>query len=257
MSQETKTPTACILIIGNEILSGRTRDENLPNLSKALGKMGIEVRECRVIPDSTSAIVSAVNACRASYDYVFTTGGIGPTHDDITAESVAAAFGVTLNYHPKAVRVLQNHYAKTQVELNEARMRMARIPDGATLIENPVSKAPGFRLGNVFVLAGVPEIAQAQFESIKHDLTGGAPLRSKTISVELEEGTIAQPLGELQSKFPDVNIGSYPFYRTGRFGTSIVCRTTDIDRLRAATGELRALITKLNRTPIEDTNDPA
>lgn len=256
MPEKAEPVTACVLIIGNEILSGRTRDSNFPYLARALNELGIQVQECRVIADVEAAIASAVNACRTRYDYVFTTGGIGPTHDDITVDSIAAAFGVKASHHPEAVKLLQAHYANSNVELNEARLRMARIPAGATLIDNPVSKAPGFRLDNVFVLAGVPAIARAMFDSITHELSGGAPLKSKTIATYLAEGTISKPLRALQAKFPDVQLGSYPFYRTSRFGTSIVARSIDVDRLGQAAAELRVLITALGGEPIEDTNDP-
>jgi molybdenum cofactor synthesis domain-containing protein len=251
-----KTVTAALAIIGNEILSGRTIDKNLPFLAGRLNDIGVQLRECRVVPDIEDEIVRAVNELRVRYDYVFTTGGIGPTHDDITADSVAKAFGVKIDHHPEAVAILKAHYATTGAELNEARLRMARIPEGGVLVENPISRAPGFQLGNVFVLAGIPAVAQAMFESLKHRIAGGAPVRSTATAVHLAEGVVAKGLGELQGRYPDVDIGSYPFYRGGRYGTSLVCRSADEARLKAATAELRALLTSLGGEPLADMNDP-
>ena len=249
--------SAAIVIIGNEILSGRTADRNMPFLASRLNELGIQVREARVVPDLEAEIVRAVNECRARHDYVFTTGGIGPTHDDITGDAIAKAFGVGIDYHPQAMAILRAHYAGSGAELNEARMRMARIPFGAELVENPVSKAPGYHLGNVFVLAGVPAIMQAMFESLKHELVGGQPVRSLSIAVYLAEGAIAKGLGELAARYPDVDLGSYPFYRQGRFGTSIVGRSTDEGRLQAAAAELRQLMRGLGGEPLEEsTNSP-
>jgi molybdenum cofactor synthesis domain-containing protein len=249
--------SAAIVVIGNEILSGRTADRNLPYLSTRLNELGIQLREARVVPDIEDEIVRAVNETRGRHDYVFTTGGIGPTHDDITGDAIAKAFGVTIDYHAEAMAILRAHYANTGAELNEARMRMARVPAGAQLIENPVSKAPGYQIGNVFVLAGVPAIMQAMFESLKHKLVGGQPVRSLAIAAYLAEGTIAQGLGELAARYPDVDLGSYPFHRQGRFGTSIVGRSTDVGRLVAAAAELRRLMRALGAEPLEEsTNSP-
>ena len=257
MQEPPKTVTAAVLVIGNEILSGRTRDENLAFLAGALNEVGVQLREARVVPDVEEEIVAAVNALRARYDYVFTTGGIGPTHDDITADAIAAAFGVSIGHHPEAVKLLQGHYAKTGAELNEARLRMARIPKGGSLVDNPVSRAPGFRIGNVYVLAGVPVICRAMFESLKHELVGGAPVRSVAVAAHLAEGTMADGLADLQARFPQVDIGSYPFYRNGRFGSSIVCRAQDEAALAQCADGVRALMRRLGGTPIEDVNDPA
>ena len=257
MSTSADVVTACLIIIGDEILSGRTKDKNLAYLAEKLNETGVRLSECRVVPDIEAEIVAAVNACRAKFDYVFTTGGIGPTHDDITADSVAAAFGVGIDYHPEAMALLQAHYDKTGMEFNESRKRMARVPDGAELIDNPVSKAPGFQIENVFVLAGVPAIMQAMFESLRHKLVGGKPVRSVAIAVYLGEGIMAPGLGALQEKYPDVAMGSYPFYRDGRFGTSIVSRSPDEDRLSAAADEIRALMRELGGEPIDDENSPA
>ncbi|MFQ5954479.1 MAG: competence/damage-inducible protein A, partial [Kiloniellales bacterium] len=233
MSQR-QTVTACLIVIGSEILSGRTKDANLPFLARRLNELGVRLMEARVIPDVADAIVRAVNECRALYDYVFTTGGIGPTHDDITAEAVAEAFGVPLECNPEAVRRLEQHYANTGIKLNRARMRMARIPAGATLIDNPVSMAPGFRIGNVLVMAGVPEIMRAMFEAAKHEVIGGPRTRSRTVSCFVPEGDLAQGLGELQGRYPDMEIGSYPYFRRGRFGVSVVLRSTDAEALSGA-----------------------
>jgi molybdenum cofactor synthesis domain-containing protein len=251
-----KTVTAALIIIGNEILSGRTTDRNLPFLAAALNEIGVQLRECRVVPDVEEEIVRAVNELRARFDYVFTTGGIGPTHDDITADAVAKAFGVPIRHDPEAVALLTAHYASTGAELNEARLRMARLPEGATMVENPISRAPGFQIGNVFVLAGIPAVAQAMFESLKHRIAGGAPVRSTAIAVHLAEGVVAKGLGELQARYPDVDIGSYPFYRAGRYGTSLVCRSADEARLKAATAELRDMLVALGGEPLPETNDP-
>src|SRR5947208_2948867 len=206
-----KTVTACVLIIGNEILSGRTPDANLAFLAKGLNEAGIRLREARVIPDDAETIVNTVNEVRRVFDYVFTTGGIGPTHDDITSASIAEAFAVPLIVHPEAKRLLESHYPPGR--LNEARLRMAQVPDGATLLPNPISRAPGFRIDNVFVLPGVPQIMQAIFSELKHRLKGGAAVLSRSVSCTLAEGTIAKDLGELQTRYADLEIGSYPYFR--------------------------------------------
>jgi molybdenum cofactor synthesis domain-containing protein len=250
-----RTVTAAVIVIGNEILSGRTRDANLGFLAEQLNGIGVQMREARVVADVTEEIVAAVNALRARYDYVFTTGGIGPTHDDITADAIAEAFGVGIDLHPEAVAILQAHYARTGAELNEARMRMARIPDGGSLVENPVSSAPGFRIGNVYVLAGVPAICQAMFHSLKHELVGGDPVRSISVAAHLAEGQMAAGLSDIQARFPNVDVGSYPFYRGGRFGSSIVCRSQDGEALAGAADAVRALMRSLGGEPIEDDSE--
>ncbi len=249
------TVTACLIIIGSEILSGRTRDANLPFLAERLDQLGVRLLEARIIPDVADTIVGAVNECRAVYDYVFTTGGIGPTHDDITAECVARAFGVPLERNPEAVRRLQRRYANTGIELNQARLRMANVPAGATLIDNPVSNAPGFQIGNVLVMAGVPDIMRAMFEGIKHRITGGLPMRSRTVSCVLPEGDLAQDLGALQERYPDIEIGSYPYFRRGRFGVSVVLRATDAEPLAGALEALCDLIRRLGGEPIVQAED--
>jgi len=246
---EPKIVTACVLIIGNEILSGRTPDANLAFLAKGLTEIGIRLREARVIPDDNDVIVSTVNAVRAAFDYVFTTGGIGPTHDDITARSVADAFGVALIVHPEAKRLLETHYPPGQ--LNEARMRMAMVPEGAVLLPNPISRAPGFQIGNVFVLPGVPSIMQGIFEQLRHRLVGGTKMLSSSVSCHLGEGTLANDLGALQARYPDLEIGSYPYFRRGDFGVTLVLRGTEKVRLAAAVEELNTLIRTLGGDPQE------
>ncbi len=224
--------TACIIIIGNEILSGRTQDVNINWLAVELNNIGIRLKEARVIPDIPQAIIKAVNECRAVYDYVFTTGGIGPTHDDITSECIAQAFGVPYARNKEAETILTEYYGLEN--LNEARLRMCTMPEGAALIPNPISIAPGFSVGNVYVMAGVPGIMQAMFDHLKHGLTGGKPILSETVSVFLTEGKIAAELTKVQETFPDVEIGSYPFVREGKLGTSLVARHEDATRLAEA-----------------------
>ena len=201
-----KIVTSCLRIPGNELPSGRTTDANLAFRGQNLNRIGIRLSEARVIPDDPDVIVATLNEVRGRYDYVFTTGGIGPTHDDITAECVARAFGLPLIVNPEARAILEAHYKPG--DLNEARLRMAKTPEGATLIENPVSRAPGFRIGNVFVMAGVPSVMQAMFESLSHCLTGGRPLLSQSVVAALPEGVMATGLGEIQERYPDVEIGS-------------------------------------------------
>ncbi|MDB5408841.1 MAG: competence/damage-inducible protein [Rhodospirillales bacterium] len=241
--------TAALLIIGNEILSGRTQDANLAYIAKGLGAIGVRLREVRVIPDVAATIIATVNEVRAKFDYVFTTGGIGPTHDDITSETIAQAFGVPWVLHPEAKRLLLTHYKES--ELNAARLRMAHVPAGATLIDNPVSLAPGFQIGNVFVMAGVPRIMQAMFDGILPRLKRGAPMLSRTVRCTLPEGIIAEGLGKLQDRYAELDIGSYPYFRRGAFGTALVLRGTDELRLGAATAELVELIRSLGGEPLE------
>ncbi len=246
---EHRPVSAAVLVIGNEILSGRTKDANLPYLALQLNAVGIRLSEARVVADVEEEIVRAVNECRARYTYVFTTGGIGPTHDDITAGAVAKAFGVKLVRDARAVELLRRQYEPGR--LNEARLRMAQVPEGATLIDNPVSIAPGFQIGNVFVMAGVPEIMHAMFDGLKHRLAGGRPMLSRTVSGFVAEGTIAKGLGELQSRHPALEIGSYPFFRQGRFGASFVLRGADAAVIEQAAAELRALVRSLGAEPID------
>lgn len=234
-------PTAAMLVIGDEILSGRTRDANMHYLSGQLTEAGIDLREVRVVSDDPDAIVSAVKALSAGFETVFTSGGIGPTHDDITADCIAAAFNASIDVRDDARALLQAHYDRQGVELNEARLRMARIPDGAVLIDNPVSIAPGFTLGNVHVMAGVPAVFQAMVATVLPTLTGGAPLISKTYRIERGEGDIAGPLGTLAKDYPDLSIGSYPYQKDGRYGANIVIRGTDGGMIDAALAELTAV----------------
>ena len=238
-------PTAAMLTIGDEILSGRTRDTNMPHLAQALVAKGIALRETRVVPDDLAEIVAAVNALRSRYDHVFTSGGIGPTHDDITADAIAAAFGVTLDVREDARAILAANYANPERDLNAARLRMARIPADAALIENPISRAPGFSLGNVHVLAGVPAVFEAMVAGLLPRLTGGRPLLSETLRVDRPEGEVAGPLGRIAEAHPGVNIGSYPFVRDGRFGTNLVARSDDPEALAAAFADLRTLAREL------------
>lgn len=233
-------PTAAMLVIGDEILSGRTRDANMYHLANALTDIGIDLAEVRVISDDHDAIVSAVKALADQFDHVFTSGGIGPTHDDITADCVAAAFGVHIDVREDARAILQRHYDTQKSTMNEARLRMARIPDGATLIDNPVSAAPGFSLQNVHVMAGVPTIFQAMVASLLPGLTGGEPLLSETVRITKGEGDIAGPLGELAKEFAALSFGSYPFQKDGKHGANIVIRGTDRASLDTAKERLLA-----------------
>lgn len=234
-------PTAAMLVIGDEILSGRTRDSNTHFLAGELTRIGIDLREARVVSDDQPAIVEAVNALRTRYTHVFTSGGIGPTHDDITADAIAAAFGARISHRADAMALLTAHYQSRNMPFNEARQRMARIPDGAVLIDNPVSIAPGFSLGNVHVMAGVPTVFQAMAASVLPNLTGGAPLLSQSLRVDRGEGDVAAPLGALAAAFPDLSIGSYPFTQNGAHGTNLVVRGTDPGRVDAAMTRLATM----------------
>ena len=245
-----KTVTACLIVIGNEILSGRTQDKNIAYAGKWLNDAGVQLRECRVIPDVEDTIVETVNECRAKYDYVFTTGGIGPTHDDITAASVAKAFGVELHRHPEAERLLLDHYSPA--DRTEARMKMADVPLGAELVENPISRAPGFQMDNVFVMAGVPAIMQAMLDSVRHRLVGGARVASRQIVCGLAEGAIAKRLGTIQNAYPDLDIGSYPFWKMRKFGVSVVLRGVDETELDRAADDVRAMIRELGGEPMSE-----
>ncbi|MDP4992727.1 MAG: molybdopterin-binding protein [Marivita lacus] len=231
-------PTASMLVIGDEILSGRTRDANMHHLAQELTKVGINLCEVRIVSDDRDAIVSALNALRAAHDTVITSGGIGPTHDDITADCVAAAFDVPIDVREDARALLQAHYDSRGMEFNDARKRMARIPEGARLIENPVSIAPGFSIGNVHVMAGVPSVFQAMVASVIPTLTGGAPILSQTLRVDRGEGDIAGPLGQIAADFPDLSIGSYPFQHNGAYGSNIVVRGSDGARVDHAMSRL-------------------
>ncbi len=247
-------PIACLLVIGNEVLSGRTQDLNINFIAKGLGAIGIPLREVRVIPDVAETIVSVLNEVRAKYDHVFTTGGIGPTHDDITSECVARAFGVPWEPHPEAWARMAAHYAKTAEgpsAFNAARQRMATMPRGATLIDNAISIAPGFTIGNVHVMAGVPRIMQAMFATLAPTLAGGPPIVSRAVhSTGAPEGVIAEGLAAIQGRYPTLDLGSYPYYRAGGQGVAIVAKGPDADEAEAAIAEVTALFVSLGATPI-------
>lgn len=240
MSTQSPSPSAAVLVIGNEILSGRTRDANVQSIATALGAVGIRLREVRIVEDREPAIVGAIDALRASHDYVFTTGGIGPTHDDITTDCIGAAFGREVRHHPEAVARLTNYYGAA--DATETRLRMARIPDGASLIDNPVSAAPGFRLENVFVLPGVPRILQAMLPEVLATLPGGPPIVSASITAWARESDLAIDLAAVQDRHPTVDLGSYPFLRKGRFGTTLVVRGADRAEVAAAADEVAAFL---------------
>ena len=246
------TVTAAALIIGNEILSGRTQDQNLSFLGARLGELGIRLKEARVVSDDAEDIAAALDVLRARYDYVFTTGGIGPTHDDITADSVARAFGVGIDHHPEVYSMLKAWFESKGLQANEARMRMARIPDGASVLDNELTLAPGFQIENVFVLAGVPSIARKMFDGAKKRLRGGAPLCSRAIKVHVGEGTVAEELGSIQAAFPDIDIGSYPWSEDGAYGTSLVMRGTQPGRVDEVFAEVFDMAKRLGGAPREE-----
>ena len=239
--------TAGLLVIGDEILSGRTKDVNIAATAEYCTDLGIELKEVRVVSDDTDDIVAAVNALRTRYTYVFTTGGIGPTHDDITADAIARAFGVPLPINAEARAMLEARWKSTGTEVNEARLRMARIPEGASLIVNSVSAAPGFRIGNVHVMAGVPVIMKAMLEAIAPTLTTGRKVHSVTIGCGVGEGAIGGPLGRLQEEFPDVKMGSYPQMGQTFVHTELVLRSADEARLRAAADRVREMVAAAHR----------
>src|SRR6202795_844410 len=238
--------TAAVLVIGDEILSGRTKDKNIGYIADYLTAIGIDLKEVRVVSDDAAAIVEAINALRAKYTYVFTTGGIGPTHDDITADCVAEAFGVSIGYDPRAVAIMTERYAAMGTEMNEARMRMTRIPAGAELILNNVSAAPGFWIGNVIVMAGVPHIMQVMLDYVAPKLKTGAKMLSDSVRADCREGDIGTELGEIAKKHPDVIIGSYPFMDEKRGGnTNVVVRSRDQQKLAAAKSAVEAMLTRV------------
>ena len=242
-------PTACLLVIGNEVLSGRTQDANIKYLAIGLGQIGIPLREVRVIPDVPATIIKTVNETRAMFDYVFTTGGIGPTHDDITSECVAAAFGVPWEPHPEAWTRMERSYKPG--DFNAARQRMATMPRGATLIDNAMSVAPGFQIGNVYVMAGVPRVMQSMFEWLAPHLKGGPKIEQRAVHViGLPEGVIAEGLGQVQARYPDIDIGSYPFYRASGNGVAIVAKGTDLAAADSVIAEVTSLIQGFGRTAI-------
>jgi molybdenum cofactor synthesis domain-containing protein len=235
--------TAGLLVIGDEILSGRTKDRNIGHIAEYLTGLGIDLSEVRVVPDIEEEIVAALNALRRRYTYVFTTGGIGPTHDDITADAVAKAFGVAIGHDPRAVALMRERFPNA--ELNEARMRMARIPEGAELVANPVSKAPGFWIGNVIVMAGVPQIMHAMLEDAAPRLKTGPKMLSESIAAGMREGDIGTPLAEVARAHKDVMIGSYPFSNDGRPDTNLVVRSRDPQALAAAKSAVEIMLATL------------
>jgi molybdenum cofactor synthesis domain-containing protein len=244
-----KNPTACLLVIGNEVLSGRTQDANIRFLATHLGELGIPLREVRVIPDVEATIVDTVNEVRGKFDYVFTTGGIGPTHDDITSECIAKAFGVPWEPHPVAFARMEKAYKPG--EFNAARQRMGTMPRGAKLIDNAMSVAPGFQMENVYVMAGVPRVMQSMFEWLAPHLQGGQKIEQRAVYAKgLPEGLIAEGLGAIQQRHPDIDLGSYPFYRPTGNGVALVAKGTDPAEAEAVIAEVTSLITSLGRTPI-------
>ena len=234
---------AALIIIGNEILSGRTKDKNLAYLAEWLNEIGIQLYEVRVIRDDEKEIIDCVNLLRKKYDYVFTTGGIGPTHDDITTESIAKAFNVELETNPEALKILKRYYKEG--ELNEARLKMTLLPKGAELVENPVTKAPGFKMENVFVMAGIPSIMQGMLEGAKAFLKIGNKMTSKSIDVFMPESYVAEELSKMQDNYPEVEIGSYPFNKEGQFGTSLVMRSANLDKLERCASDVAEMVKKL------------
>lgn len=242
-----QSPTAAVLLIGDEILSGRTKDKNLGFIADYLTVLGIDLKEARIVPDIEDEIVQAMNALRRRYTYVFTTGGIGPTHDDITADAVAKAFGVEIYHHPQAVEILLAHFKQIGREPNEARLRMARTPKGASLIANPISKAPGFQIGNVFVMAGIPKVMNAMMEEVAPRLERGTPVISHMVTIQGGEGDVAKPLKEIQDRFPQVIIGSYPFESPQGFATNLVLRSRDQASLASAANDVRQMAVELTQ----------
>ncbi|MBN8890597.1 MAG: competence/damage-inducible protein A [Rhodospirillales bacterium 70-18] len=246
----TPNPTACLLVIGNEVLSGRTQDANIKFLATRLGEIGIPLREVRIIPDVAETIIATVNAVRPMFDHVFTTGGIGPTHDDITSECVAAAFGVPWEPHPEAWARMERHYKPG--EFNPARQRMATMPRGASLIDNAISIAPGFTIGNVHVMAGVPRIMQSMFDTLAPRLAGGPPIVARAVhALGLAEGRIADGLAAIQGRYPGLDVGSYPYYRASGNGVAIVAKGPDPAAAEAAIAEVTALMQALGHAPIQ------
>jgi molybdenum cofactor synthesis domain-containing protein len=240
--------TAGLLVIGDEILSGRTKDKNIGYIAEYLTNIGIDLREVRVVPDIEEEIVTALDALRARYTYLFTTGGIGPTHDDITADCVAKAFGVTIDHDPRAVAIMKERFDAMGTTMNEARMRMTRIPAGAELVLNKVSAAPGFWIGNVIVMAGVPSIMQAMLDYVAPKLATGAKMLSETVRADAREGDVGTELGAVAKAHPDVMIGSYPFMDDRGPNTNIVVRSRDADKLAAAKAAVEEMLTKVRPT---------
>ena len=240
MKQVNKKVSAAIVIIGNEILSGRTQDINVSFLAKWLNDLGVSVGEVRIVEDKEETIINCIKEIKNNFKYIFTTGGIGPTHDDITSKAIAKAFNLSCGYHEEAYEILEKYYETGQ--FNEGRKKMAKIPDQATLIYNPLSGAPGFIVENVFCLPGVPSILKAMVEGLKNKIIGGKKILSKTISVSTVESEIAKPLGDIQNKFKNIEIGSYPFFRLGKVGVSIVMRSTELEQIKDCAKQIQSFI---------------
>lgn len=240
--------TACLVIIGNEILSGRTQDKNLAWLAAQLNECGVKLARAHIIADIEEVIINTIRDAARAHDFVFTTGGIGPTHDDITAECIAKAFDKKLILHPDAHETLLKHYGKN--DLNEARLKMAHVPEGAHLIANPISAAPGFRIENVYVFAGIPSVMQAMFANMRHELGVGPKMHSRNISAFVTEGVLAEGLSAIQKDFADVEIGSYPFFQQGKLGTSIVMRSLDTARLDACYARVSSFFNDTLKAPL-------
>ena len=253
MSEQSKSWTAALVVIGDEILSGRTQDKNVAQLAAWLNDQGIRLAEVRIIPDDTGRIADTVNELRARHDYLFTTGGIGPTHDDITVDAIAEAFGVPVIVHPVARQILEDYYRNRAdgLVLTEARLRMARVPEGAELIPNPSSGAPGVKMGNVYILAGVPHIAASMMEALTGTLEGGRPVVSVTVGARAAESDVADLLRETEAAHPGVAIGSYPFFKEGRYGANFVIRSEDGELARATGEELAERLRAAGYEPVE------
>jgi molybdenum cofactor synthesis domain-containing protein len=249
--EQSKSWTAALVVIGDEILSGRTQDKNVAQVAIWANEQGIRLAEVRIVPDVSERIAETVNVLRAEHDYVFTTGGIGPTHDDITVDAIAAAFGVPVVVHPQARAILEEYYRDRPGGLTEARLRMARVPEGAELIPNPTSGAPGVRMGNVFIMAGVPYIAASMLEALTGKLEGGRPVVSVVVGARAPESDVADLLRETEAAHPGVAIGSYPFFKEGLYGANFVIRSEDKDLARATGEDLAARLRKAGFEPVD------
>ena len=247
---EQRVWTAALAVIGDEILSGRTQDKNVAQLATWLNVQGIRLAEVRIVPDVTTRIAETVNALRAAHDYLFTTGGIGPTHDDITVDAIAASFGVSVVVHPEARAILEDYYRDRPGGLNEARLRMARVPEGAELIANPSSGAPGVKMGNVYILAGVPHIAASMMDALTGTLEGGRPVVSVTVGARAPESEVADLLRETEAAHPGVAIGSYPFFKDGRYGANFVIRSEDETLVRETGSDLSRRLSEAGYEPV-------
>ena len=251
MSEQSKTWTAALVVIGDEILSGRTQDRNVGQVATWLNDHGIRLAEVRIIPDNLERIGETINALRFQHDYLFTTGGIGPTHDDITVDAIAAAFGVPVIVHPDARRILEDYYRGRPGGLTDARLRMARTPDGAELLLNPSSGAPGVKMGNVYILAGVPHIAASMLEALTGKLEGGRPIVSVTVGARAPESDVADLLRETEEAHPGVAIGSYPFFKDGKYGANFVIRSDDGELARTTGDDLTKRLREAGYEPVD------